>query len=141
DAEGLLRPDKIVAYFPTLDGLRTASDRLATRLDGCPAHGVPFTSELSGGGLLSWGVDPPASERLVNWQPQESWRLWLTNRLANALFTARAGGAAGALETRAKAPQHPARPGGETHPRAPPPPARGEETPPRRGCKPHKATC
>jgi hypothetical protein len=50
---------------------------------------VPFTAALDDDGLLSWGVDPPAAQHLLNWQPRESWRLWLTNRLANALLTAR----------------------------------------------------
>ena len=94
DVEGWLRPDKMVAYFENFDDLRAAADLLAARLDGCPAHGVPFTAQLGGDGLLSWGVDPPASERLLNWQPEESWRLWLTNRLANALLTARTAGTA-----------------------------------------------
>ena len=89
DVEGLLRPDKIVAYFESLDDLRSAADILAPPLQGCPAHGVPFTAPLDDDGLLSWGVDPPASQQLLNWQPRESWRLWLTNRLANALLTAK----------------------------------------------------
>jgi hypothetical protein len=89
DVEGLLRPDKIVAYFQSLDDMRSAADVLAPRLQGCPAHGVPFTAALDEDGLLSWGVDPPASQQLLNWQPRESWRLWLTNRLANALLTAK----------------------------------------------------
>jgi hypothetical protein len=89
---GLLRPDKMVAYFGTFDELQSAAQLLATRLDGCPVHGVPFTAQLAADGLLSWGVDPPASERLLNWQPEESWRLWLTNRLANALLAARSAG-------------------------------------------------
>jgi hypothetical protein len=89
DVEGLLRPDKIVAYFTSLDDLRSAADVLGSRLQGCPAHGVPFTAALDEDGLLSWGVDPPESQQLLNWQPRESWRLWLTNRLANALLTAK----------------------------------------------------
>jgi hypothetical protein len=97
DVEGWLRPDKMVAYFQNFDDLRAAADVLAARLDGCPAHGVPFTAQLAGDGLLSWGVDPPASERLLNWQPEESWRLWLTNRLANALLTARGAGGSRSL--------------------------------------------
>src|SRR6185436_9727256 len=63
DVEGLLRPDKIVAYFASLDDLRSAADGLAPRLQGCPAHGVPFTASLDDDGLLSWGVDPPASQQ------------------------------------------------------------------------------
>lgn len=96
DAEGLLRPDKIVAYFDGRDDLRHAADALASRLQGCPAHGVPFTAPLDDDGLLSWGVDPPASQQLLNWQPRESWRLWLTNRLANALLTAKRAPSTGA---------------------------------------------
>jgi hypothetical protein len=86
-AGGLLRPDKIVAYFPSFERLAQAADAMASRLDGVPAQGVPFTSEIGGGGLLSWGMDPPASER--TWGGRESWRLWLTHRLARALLAAR----------------------------------------------------
>ncbi len=87
DAAGLLRPDKIVAYFPSFERLAAAAETLAGRLAGAPAHGVPFTSEIGGGGLLSWGVDPPRSQR--TWSEGESWRLWLTHRLARALLAAR----------------------------------------------------
>jgi hypothetical protein len=100
DADGLLRPDKIVAYFTSQDALRQAADALAARLHGCPAHGVPFTAALDDEGLLSWGVDPPASQQLLNWQPRESWRLWLTNRLANALLTAKRTPATGSAVAR-----------------------------------------
>jgi hypothetical protein len=90
DAAGLLRPDKIVAYFSGFEALAGAAERLRERLDGAPAHGVPFTAEIAGGGLLSWGVDPPRGQGLP-WAGQESWRLWLTHRLARALLSARAG--------------------------------------------------
>jgi hypothetical protein len=84
DAAGLLRPDKIVAYFPSHERLAAAAAAVAERLDGTPAQGVPFTSEIGGGGLLSWGVDPPADSG--SGQGRESWRLWLTHRLAVALL-------------------------------------------------------
>lgn len=87
-AVGLLRPDKIVAYFPGFERLAHAAGVMAERLAGVPAQGVPFTSEISGDGLLSWGVDPPRSERSA-WGAGESWRLWLTHRLARALLAAR----------------------------------------------------
>ncbi|MFL6194774.1 MAG: hypothetical protein ACJ75H_11430 [Thermoanaerobaculia bacterium] len=80
DAAGLLRPDKIVAYFPSFERLSQAAAVVTERLAGVPAQGVPFTSEISGDGLLSWGLDPPGAE---------SWRLWLTHRLARALLSAR----------------------------------------------------
>lgn len=87
DAWGILRADKIVSYFPSFERLAAAADALATRLAGLPAQGVPFTSEIGGGGLLSWGVDPPREESSLG--SGESWRLWLTHRLARALVSAR----------------------------------------------------
>jgi len=83
DAAGLLRPDKMVAYFPSFERLATAAEALTERLAGTPAQGVPFTSEIGAEGLLSWGVDPPADSQ---WSGRESWRLWLTHRLAVALL-------------------------------------------------------
>ncbi len=88
-AAGLLRPDKIVAYFPDFERLAAAAEAVSSRLAGVPAQGVPFTSEIGGDGLLSWGMDPPAAERSA-WGGRESWRLWLTHRLARALLMARA---------------------------------------------------
>lgn len=90
NAVGLLRADKIVAYFPSFERLAAAADAVVTRLAGAPAQGVPFTSEIGGDGLLSWGMDPPRSERV--WSPGESWRAWLAHRLARALLAGRAGG-------------------------------------------------
>jgi hypothetical protein len=89
-AAGLLRPDKIVAYFPSFERLAAAAAVVSSRLGGVPAQGVPFTSEIGGDGLLSWGMDPPAAER--SWRGGESWRLWLTHRLARALLSARDAG-------------------------------------------------
>ncbi len=90
-AAGLLRPDKIVAYFPSFERLEEAARAVESRLAGVPAQGVPFTSEIAGGGLLSWGMDPPVTER-DPWGGRESWRLWLTHRLARALIAARSAG-------------------------------------------------
>jgi len=86
DVHGMLRPDKIVLYFGRLDDVQEAAARLSDRLRGCPAQGVPFTASLSDDGLLSWGTDPPAEQQVLQWQERESWRLWLTNRLASALL-------------------------------------------------------
>lgn len=90
DVYGLLRPDKIVAYFETFERLQDAANRLQDKLAGCPVHGVPFTAEIAGDGLLSWGMDPPRGQQVLAWQERESWRLWLTNRLSAALLTAKA---------------------------------------------------
>jgi hypothetical protein len=88
-AAGLLRPDKIVAYFATFERLAEAAGTLAERLAGVAAHGVPFTSEIASGGQLSWGVDPPPETGLGPlWgDGPMSWRLWLTHRLARALIS------------------------------------------------------
>ena len=88
DAPGLLRPDKMVAYFASYNDLMDAAEQLKKELGGCPVQGVPFTAELAGDGLLSWGVDPPAEEQALPWIGRESWRLWVTNRLAVALIAA-----------------------------------------------------
>jgi hypothetical protein len=64
-----------------------------------PAQGVPFTSEIAGDGLLSWGMDPPSSEWTALAKGAESWRLWLTHRLARALLSARGAAVADTGET------------------------------------------
>lgn len=92
DAGGVLRPDKLVAYFTDAVALAEAGQALADRLAGLPAQGVPFSAELGGDGLLSWGVDPPPGERPLSWLPTESWRYWVVRRLAVALIEARRGG-------------------------------------------------
>lgn len=90
DVHGLMRPDKLVAYFWSAEEVHEAAKRLRARLDGCPAHGVPFTAEIGQDGLLSWGVDPPHEEHVLELQERESWRLWVTNRLAVALVGGKA---------------------------------------------------
>lgn len=89
DLHGLLRPDKLVAYLETPDELMTTAERLGRLLSGMPAQGVPFTSEIAGGGLLSWGMDPPRVAHVPAWQEQMSWRLWLAQRLATAIVLSR----------------------------------------------------
>ncbi|MDE3178515.1 MAG: hypothetical protein KGM47_02560 [Acidobacteriota bacterium] len=89
DVAGLLRPDKIVIYFRDFESLQQAAKQIATRLVGCPAHGVPFTAGLGDDALLSWGIDPQPDKGALAWQERESWRLWITNRLAVALLAAK----------------------------------------------------
>jgi hypothetical protein len=84
--EGLLRPDKIIVYFDDRAEMDAVTEALHESLPGCPAHGVPFTADAGGNGLLSTGVDPPYDGTA------RSWRGWLTGRLAASLFAARAGG-------------------------------------------------
>jgi hypothetical protein len=88
DLHGLLRPDKLVAYLTGFEQLAAAAAHLQDRLAGLPAHGVPFTAEISTDGLLSWGVDPPRRERGLTWIG-DSWRLWVAGQLAAGLLAAR----------------------------------------------------
>jgi hypothetical protein len=81
--EGLLRPDKIIAYFDNRSDLDAVVNTLCERLNGCPAQGVPFTAEVGLDGLLSWGIDPPPSAEAL------SWRSWITKRLANEIVKVR----------------------------------------------------
>jgi len=82
--EGLLRPDKVIAYFDSGDDLAQVAAVLARVLFRCPAQGVPFTADIAGDGLLSWGVDPPVGHAAL------SWRSWVTKKLAASLAGRRA---------------------------------------------------
>jgi hypothetical protein len=86
-ATGLLRPDKFVVYLRDVGELSTVAGDLAAALAGVRPHGVPFSAELAGGGLLSWGGDPPADAGPVG-GGAESWRLSVCRRLAEHLAAA-----------------------------------------------------
>ena len=86
---GLLRADNFIAYFNTLESLQNTAKKLASAFANIPGQGVPFTAEITSGGLLSWGMDPPRDKYHPNWQEKESWRLWITNRLASAIIAAK----------------------------------------------------
>ena len=38
---------------------------------------------------LSWGIDPPESDRALHWAGPKSWRLWVANRLGAAMAIAK----------------------------------------------------
>ncbi len=97
-AAGLLRPDKLVAYFATREALDDVAAVLRRELAGCDAQGVPFTAAVEDSGLLSWAVDPPDTERALRWLGRDSWRLWLAKRLAAAMSVAKAARTAAAVE-------------------------------------------
>jgi hypothetical protein len=88
NAAGLLRPDKMVLYFTDQEKLLRAASDLGGQLSAVDPHGVPFSAEITPGGLLSWGIDPPRRTRMVAWQEPESWRLWVARRLAAAMVAA-----------------------------------------------------
>lgn len=82
--EGLLRPDKFVAYFTEFDHLIAAADRLAPVLKDHKVQGVPFTAPLDDSGMLSWGMDSATDEILKN-SERESWRAAVTEKLAASI--------------------------------------------------------
>jgi hypothetical protein len=83
DAQGMLRPDKLVVHFETKEAMHLAAERISPLLAGCPVHGVPFSGELGGDGLVSYGCDPPPGSAAS--RTGLSWRGWITWRLAEAL--------------------------------------------------------
>ncbi|HEV8598320.1 MAG TPA: hypothetical protein VGQ69_03085 [Gemmatimonadales bacterium] len=92
DLPTLLRSEKLVVYFRARDDLFEAADRLRPALGGMAAQGVPFTSELFGDGLVSWGVDPGSTAEPPGPLRQASWRRWITARLGSAMAAALAAG-------------------------------------------------
>lgn len=84
DLAGLTRPDKIVAYFSSFEELEQVAQKLSTFLNGFKPHGVPFSCDISGSGILSWGLDPPKySGARVN--ETQSWRFWIARTIAAAM--------------------------------------------------------
>jgi hypothetical protein len=89
---GVLRPDKLVAHFSGLDRLQQAADLIRTAVGGATAQGVPFTAPIDTEGLLSWGMDPPRFKQVLARQEYQSWRQWLTGRIAVYALAAKATG-------------------------------------------------
>ena len=85
--QGLSRPDKIVAYFARLEDLQAAAALLSRSLGLDQAHGVPLSAEIVPSGLLSWGADRPAGPG----RPSQSWRMWLSDRIAAHALAANVG--------------------------------------------------
>ena len=98
DASGILRSEKLVAYFTDRQALDEVAALLRRELSGCAAHGVPFTAGFDGSGLLSWGVDPPKNPLPLPWITGESWRQWVTRQLGPALSIAKLARTAAAVE-------------------------------------------
>jgi hypothetical protein len=92
DIYGLLRPDKLIGYFRTIADLHEAASRIYEKASGCPAQGVPFSAEIGGDGLLSWGIDPADDKYAVPWLKRKSWRVRICDTLATALLQAKSAG-------------------------------------------------
>lgn len=89
----VMRADKLVVYFSDADALEDAVAPIRDALApfAAAAQGTPFTRALDDCGILSSGFDPPPGPHHVPWRGRESWRLWVTNRLATYLLAARVG--------------------------------------------------
>jgi hypothetical protein len=92
-AFGLLRPDKLVAYFTSLEQLKEAAELIRASAAGIAAQGVPFTGAIDAEGLVSWGMDPPRFEQVLPGQEHQSWRQWVAGRIAVYTLAARESGA------------------------------------------------
>jgi hypothetical protein len=78
---GILRPDKFIVYFPSYAPARDFARDLSAQLTPYPAHGTPFSYQVSDEtALVTMGVDPPPrfGEKL-------SWRFYIANKLALAI--------------------------------------------------------
>lgn len=80
---GVGRPDKIVTYFATWAELTAMARHLEARL-AVRAQGVPFSAQLDGIGMLSWGCD--GAFRTVEHGGRASFRADLCSLLAFALL-------------------------------------------------------
>jgi hypothetical protein len=94
-AEGMCRPDKMVAYFSSLDELRECAARIESDLgrsdvSPCLAHGVPFAAGIDAAGFLAWGMDPPELTNAAELRDVQSWRQWIAARVAIAILSAKA---------------------------------------------------
>lgn len=88
DVNGILRPDKMVAYLNDFEHLAATAQALQAVLAGCPAQGVPFSAPIDKQGIVSWGMDPPNAAQVFAGDKGESWRYWLAQQLAAGLQTA-----------------------------------------------------
>ena len=85
--QGLLRPDKMVAYFNNWLEMGQAAAAMSAELNGFTPHGVPFTAQIDETGILSWGVDPAETDVLSAIEAG-SWRMRVTDHLALAIISA-----------------------------------------------------
>lgn len=87
--QGLLRPDKMVAYFDNKSSLLAVAGELKDKLNGFTTQGVPFTAQADDRGILSWGVDPPDTDVLESVEGG-SWRCRVTDLLSLGIMQAKA---------------------------------------------------
>jgi hypothetical protein len=77
----LVRPDKIIAYFPTFQELQQGLSAMVGLTREARVQAVPFSAPVPKMPLLSWGVDPPSRSM----RKARSWRSWLTVQVAECV--------------------------------------------------------
>lgn len=91
---GLLRPDKFVLYLRDESAFRQTAAVLTDAFADHSGQGVPFAGRLGDGELLSWGKDPSGEAFKAGWRDSGSWRVGITNILAQAIVDAQRWGLA-----------------------------------------------
>jgi len=84
DPIGVIRPDKVVAYFSTYVEMEAVLPSIREIVPPEHAQGTPFTAPLTSNGSVSWGFDPPILKETASLRERESWRVWVCNRIAPA---------------------------------------------------------
>ncbi len=87
--QGLLRPDKLMVYFNNLDDAVRFGHLLLSKIFVNYAHGVPFTYPIGDNGLFSIGFDPPDTAEWRYEREGQSWRLWVTQHVADVILRVR----------------------------------------------------
>jgi hypothetical protein len=88
-----------VAYFERLEDLQQASEIIRASTSGISVQGVPFSASIGSDGLVSWGIDPPRQEKMSGSQLPQSWRQWVSERIAVYIVAAKESGDINATET------------------------------------------
>lgn len=86
---GVTRPDKICLYFSTREDAQIAAQVLAREMRGIRPQGVPFTELQDTVGLISLAMDPPRQTARSTFSTQNSWRLWVSRKVATAVIMAK----------------------------------------------------
>lgn len=86
---GIARPDKICIYFNHQHEAAAVAQVLRATLSTIEAQGVPFTRRYDQSGLVTEGIDPPRSVLVDGHEGGTSWRVWISEKIAQGLRLAR----------------------------------------------------
>jgi hypothetical protein len=83
-----------VLYLRDESAFRQTAAVLTDAFADHSGQGVPFAGRLGDGELLSWGKDPSGEAFKAGWRDSGSWRVGITNILAQAIVDAQRWGLA-----------------------------------------------